>query len=60
MIAVRGNIDERAPDLPDSVSIDIRADGESVLTLLLMHIAVVRAEDPRATPRGWRRATARA
>jgi putative phosphoesterase len=40
VIAVRGNIDERAPDLPDSVTIDIRAGGETALKLLLMHIAV--------------------
>jgi putative phosphoesterase len=59
VIAVRGNIDERAPDLPDSVSIDIRAGGESVLTLLLMHIAVygpkIRADAARlATSHGAR------
>ena len=40
LIAVRGNIDERAPHLPDVVSIDVRAHGESALKLLLMHIAV--------------------
>ena len=38
--AVRGNIDERAPHLPDVLSIDIRAGGDSALKLLLMHIAV--------------------
>jgi uncharacterized protein len=38
--AVRGNIDERAPHLPDALTIDIRADGDSALKLLLMHIAV--------------------
>jgi len=51
LIAVRGNIDERAVDLPDSVAIDVRADGESALTLLLMHIAVygpkIRADAAR-------------
>jgi putative phosphoesterase len=40
VIAVRGNIDERVADLPDSVTIDVRAGGESALKLLLMHIAV--------------------
>jgi putative phosphoesterase len=40
VIAVRGNIDERASDLPDSVTIAVRAGGETALTLLLMHIAV--------------------
>lgn len=38
--AVRGNIDERAPHLPDVLSIDIRAGSDSALKLLLMHIAV--------------------
>jgi putative phosphoesterase len=51
VIAVRGNIDERAVDLPDSVAVDIRAGGESALTLLLMHIAVygpkIRADAAR-------------
>lgn len=51
LIAVRGNIDERAVDLPDSVAIDVRAGGETALTLLLMHIAVygpkIRADAAR-------------
>jgi uncharacterized protein len=51
VIAVRGNIDERASDLPDSVTVDVRADGETVLKLLLMHIAVygpkIRADAAR-------------
>jgi putative phosphoesterase len=38
--AVRGNIDERAPQLPDAVTIDIQSGGESALKLLLTHIAV--------------------
>lgn len=38
--AVRGNIDERAPHVPDVLTIDIRAGGDSALKLLLMHIAV--------------------
>jgi putative phosphoesterase len=59
VIAVRGNIDERAPDLPDSVSVEVHADGENVLTLLLMHIAVygtkIRADAARlATSHGAR------
>lgn len=40
VIAVRGNIDERTPGLPDVVAIDIRAGQDSALKLLLMHIAV--------------------
>lgn len=40
VIAVRGNIDERASDVPDSVTIAVRAGGETALTLLMMHIAV--------------------
>ena len=51
VIAVRGNIDERAADLPDSVALDLRAGGETALTLLLMHIAVfgpkIRADAAR-------------
>jgi putative phosphoesterase len=55
VIAVRGNIDERAADLPDSVAVDVRADGESVLRLLLIHIAVygskIRADAARLAAR---------
>jgi putative phosphoesterase len=51
VIAVRGNIDERASDLPDAVTIDVQSDGVSVLRMLLTHIAVygpkVRAEAAR-------------
>jgi len=51
VIAVRGNIDERATDLPDSMTIRVRAGAETALTLLLMHIAVygprVRADAAR-------------
>ncbi len=51
VIAVRGNIDERASDLPDSVTIAVRAGGETALTLLMMHIAVygprIRADAAR-------------
>lgn len=44
LIAVRGNIDERAHDLPDVVTIDLRAEGQSALKLLLTHIAVYGAK----------------
>ena len=43
VIAVRGNIDERAPGVPsppDSVLIDLRRGAQSAFKLLLMHIAV--------------------
>ncbi len=40
VIAVRGSIDDRASDLPDSVTVHVRAGAETALTLLLMHIAV--------------------
>lgn len=57
VIAVRGNIDERAVDLPDVVTVAVRAGDASVLNLLLMHIAVygpkVRADAARlAAQRG--------
>jgi putative phosphoesterase len=51
VIAVRGNIDERVDDVPDSFTIDVRSGGESALKLLLMHIAVngprIRADAAR-------------
>jgi putative phosphoesterase len=51
VIAVRGNIDERAPHLPDVVTLDLTAGGESVLKILLTHIAVygpkIRADTAR-------------
>jgi uncharacterized protein len=40
VIAVRGNIDERANEVPDAISIELRHGNESAFTLLLMHIAV--------------------
>jgi uncharacterized protein len=40
VIAVRGNIDERAPHLPDVVTVDVCAGGDSALRILLTHIAV--------------------
>lgn len=40
VVAVRGNIDTRAPDLPDAVTVDVESGGRAVLRLLLLHIAV--------------------
>lgn len=40
VVAVRGNIDTRAADLPDAVTIDIQSGGETVTRILLLHIAV--------------------
>jgi putative phosphoesterase len=40
VIAVRGNIDERAPELPDAVCITLMAGDDVALKILLMHIAV--------------------
>ena len=40
VVAVRGNIDERASDVPDVIAIDVRSGENSVYKLLLMHIAV--------------------
>ena len=37
-VAVRGNIDSRAPDLPDSIALQLGS--EPLFTLLLTHIAV--------------------
>lgn len=51
VIAVRGNIDERAHDVPDAIAIDVQQGETRVLTLLLMHIAVagprIRADAAR-------------
>jgi putative phosphoesterase len=44
VIAVRGNIDERAPHLPDVVTIDVCAGDQSALRLLITHIAVYGAK----------------
>lgn len=38
--AVRGNVDGRSPGLPDAMTLDVRDGGGSLLTLLLVHIAV--------------------
>jgi putative phosphoesterase len=55
VIAVRGNIDERAAHLPDAMTIDIRSGAHSALKLLLMHIAVhgptIRADAARLAAR---------
>ncbi len=40
VIAVRGNIDGRAPDLPDIVTLDVRDAEGSLVKVLLTHIAV--------------------
>jgi putative phosphoesterase len=40
LFAVRGNIDERAPDLPDLLTLDIVAGDALLVRILLMHIAV--------------------
>ena len=51
VLAVRGNIDEHASSLPDTMSIDFVASGNCVLRVLLTHIAVygpkLRAEVAR-------------
>lgn len=51
VIAVRGNIDERANDVPDAITVDVQAGGASALKLLLLHIAVygpkIRADAAR-------------
>lgn len=39
-IAVRGNIDTRAKDLPDALTLDLVEASEALLTILLTHIAV--------------------
>jgi uncharacterized protein len=38
--AVRGNIDVKAPDLVDALTLEVVDDSRSLLTLLLVHIAV--------------------
>lgn len=55
VIAVRGNIDERASDLPDSITLRVTDGGATALTLLMMHIAVygprIRADAARLASR---------
>ncbi|HEX5659466.1 MAG TPA: metallophosphoesterase family protein, partial [Polyangiales bacterium] len=36
LLAVRGNIDERANELPDGLTIHVKAGGDTALTMLLM------------------------
>ncbi len=38
--AVRGNIDERANDLPDGLTLHVKSGEHTALTMLLMHIVV--------------------
>jgi putative phosphoesterase len=40
LLAVRGNIDERANELPDGLTIHVKSGTETALTMLLMHIVV--------------------
>lgn len=40
LTAIRGNIDVHAPHLPDAITLDIRDDAGSLVTLLLFHIAL--------------------
>jgi putative phosphoesterase len=59
VIAVRGNVDERASFLPDVVTIDVRSGDASAMKLVLTHIAVygpkIRADAARlATASGAR------
>jgi putative phosphoesterase len=44
VIAVRGNIDERANHVPDVIGLDVLAGDSRALTLVLMHIAVYGAK----------------
>jgi uncharacterized protein len=41
LFAVRGNIDVRAPDLPDALVVDVSAGAGTLLSLLVLHIAVM-------------------
>ena len=51
LTAVRGNIDVHAPEIPDAITLDIRDGDETVITALLLHIALygpkLRAEVAR-------------
>ncbi len=40
VVAVRGNIDVRARDLPDAVIVDVEHEERTILRMLLVHIAV--------------------
>jgi uncharacterized protein len=54
--SVRGNIDVRAPDLPDHLTLDVVAGDALLLRILLMHIAV---DGPRLRADAGRLARAR-
>ena len=41
LFAVRGNIDARMPDLPDALTIDVGVGDGTLLSILVLHIAVV-------------------
>jgi putative phosphoesterase len=47
LFAVRGNIDEHAPDIPDLVELELRANETRLLKILLIHRAVY---GPRLLP----------
>jgi putative phosphoesterase len=47
LFAVRGNIDEHAPDVPDSVELELHSNGAPLLKILLVHRAVY---GPRLLP----------
>jgi putative phosphoesterase len=40
VLAVRGNIDERANDLPDGITLHLKSGDDTALTMLLAHIVV--------------------
>ena len=40
LFAIRGNIDTRAPELPDALTLDVGAGSGTLLSLLVLHIAV--------------------
>jgi uncharacterized protein len=56
VFAVRGNIDGRAPNLPDVLTLDVGAGDSLLLRILLMHIAV---DGPRLRADAARLARAR-
>lgn len=51
VLAIRGNIDARAPDLPDVLRVELRGGDTSALVLLMLHIGVngprIRADAAR-------------
>jgi len=40
LFAIRGNIDTRAPQLPDALTVDLGAGGGTLLSILIVHIGV--------------------